>query len=79
MRVGALKFPLPPLPPSFQSRILKLVVDEYPKISSQLNGSLDARSNTAELEEKVSGLEENVEGHPVSFDSFLPSSPSRSS
>jgi len=68
--------------PSFaslpQSRILKLVVDEYPKISSQLNGSLDARTNTADLEEKVSGLEENLEGHPVSFSSFLPSSRSRS-
>ncbi|KAL7415552.1 hypothetical protein BDY24DRAFT_263485 [Mrakia frigida] len=48
-----------------KSRILKLVVDEYPRISSQLNGSLDARANTAELEQKVTGLEENVEGHPT--------------
>jgi hypothetical protein len=50
-----------------QSSILKLVVQNYAGLTSQLHGSLDSRTRTGELDSLVSELEGDLDGNPVGF------------
>jgi hypothetical protein len=56
---------------ALQSSILKLVVQNYPSLTSQLNGSLDSRTQTDELDGRVSELEGDLQGDPVSLVPFI--------
>lgn len=46
----------------WQTAVLKLIKGNYASVGSQLNGSLESESRTAELKRKLGALEDDVDG-----------------